>query len=532
MLRFGETGFVAHRWRIVVQAIPRLQTQATRLKRYLLTPEGAIFAAILLGVTLIRLPLMTFHGYYSDLATYIGWGNIVNQHFTDIYTTTAGRTFGGNGGTPGGFGGGGNGGFPGGGFGSNRGFGGGGGIFSGYINYPPGTPYLFGALVFIYNHFLVNFWHSSLDALVGQDGIGPFLAKIPLLIADIAAIALLYWQARKRHSQRFALLVAVSYGISPAVLYNGTAWGQTDGFVALPVLIALFAIVSDRFAIAGVSLAIAVMIKPQPVIFVPLVLLYLWRWARREQFIAFTVAGAATVLVFLLPILVPHFQLFNMIGNMQTESYNDSLSLSSDAFNFWWLVGLGQASIGTTILGVKAGLIGDVLFGAVTVLCGIQIWRHREPIYLFFGSAVQLFGFFMFMGGQHERYLFLFIPLALASLIMVRREQSGHLIVLYVLGTALCFLNMLVGVGGGSASGFANSQLLPLLNLSGLGTYISTNFDSLSGTIAFLQLAAFLYAAYVYLTGSFASVERVKLHSASGVALPPAVQLRPLEVVP
>ena len=91
---------------------------------------------------------------------------------------------------------------------------------------------------------------------------------------------------------------------------------------------------------------------------------------------------------------------------------------------------------------------------------------------------------------------------------------------------------MFVGVGGGIASGFANSQLLPLLNLSGLGTYISTNFDSLSGTIAFLQLAAFLYAAYVYLTGSFASVERVKLHSASGVALPPAVQLRPLEVVP
>jgi Gpi18-like mannosyltransferase len=86
------------------------------------------------------------------------------------------------------------------------------------------------------------------------------------------------------------------------------------------VFIALFAIVSDRFALGNVSLAIAVLIKPQPVIFVPLILVYLWRWARREQFVTFTVAGAVTALIFLLPILVPHFQRFDMFGNTQAES--------------------------------------------------------------------------------------------------------------------------------------------------------------------------------------------------------------------
>ncbi|HEV8191619.1 MAG TPA: hypothetical protein VGP82_09060 [Ktedonobacterales bacterium] len=135
---------------------------------------------------------------------------------------------------------------------------------------------------------------------------------------------------------------------------------------------------------------------------------------------------------------------------------------------------------------MKVGPIGAALFAALTLLCGIQTWRHREPAYLFFGLALRLFGFFMVMGGQHERYLFLVIPLALASLTMVRRERSGHLVALCVLGTVLCLLNMLVGVGGGIASGFANSQLLPLLNLPALGTYVSTNFRSLSETIAFL----------------------------------------------
>ena len=73
---------------------------------------------------------MTFHGYYADLSTYIRWGEQINQHFTDIYTTvsTASTNSGGfPGGRPGGgFPGGGNAGFPGGGNGGFPGRGGGG----------------------------------------------------------------------------------------------------------------------------------------------------------------------------------------------------------------------------------------------------------------------------------------------------------------------------------------------------------------------------------------------------------------------
>ena len=212
---------------------------------------------------------MAFRGYYGDLAQYVSWGNLVNKDLGSIYTAiySTASANGGLGGRGGGFGGG--------------GFGG----ISGYINYPPGTPYLFGAMVFLYNHLLLPSNHTALDALIGQNGLGPFFAKVPLLLADVAAVALLYWQARKRHSERFALLVAASWAFSPALLYNGAIWGQTDGFVALPILIALFALVSERYAVAGASLALAVLIKPQPVIFVPLVLLYLWRWAKREQFL-------------------------------------------------------------------------------------------------------------------------------------------------------------------------------------------------------------------------------------------------------
>ena len=71
-----------------------MRTILTRLRGFLATRAGRMFLAILVVAVGIRIPLMTFRGYYSDLATYIGWGNTVVQHFFDIYTSTAATGFG------------------------------------------------------------------------------------------------------------------------------------------------------------------------------------------------------------------------------------------------------------------------------------------------------------------------------------------------------------------------------------------------------------------------------------------------------
>ena len=458
---------------LAISLTQSLRSAWERLSQRLRTREGALVAALLVGAAALRLPLMTFHGYYADLATYVRWGDIANQGLSTLYSSSTSVTGGGPG-RPGGFGA-----FP---------------VMA--INYPPGTPYLFGALVYLYNHLLQPVYQISLSALVQQDGPGPFIAKLPLVLADLAMIALLYWQARKRQSMRFAFVAAASFALSPALLYNGVIWGQTDGFVALPLLVALFAVIEERYILGGVSLALAVLIKPQPVVFVPLFLLYIWRWAGRERFVRFTAAGLVTTLVVALPVLIPNFQAPDMIHNMQAASYNDNLSLSSDAFNFWWLIGRGKDAIGSTFFGVRSGLVGDALFGVVLLLCGALIWRRRDPATLALSLAVALFGFFMFMGGQHERYLFLFVPLALASVILARRDRMVELIALYLAGTALCFLNMLVGVGGGY---FAGGQIIPFASLPALSAYIAANFTPLSETLAFLHLIAFLYALSVML---------------------------------
>ncbi len=373
--------------------------------------------------------------------------------------------------------------------------GGGAGFSANFINYPPVTPYLFGAVVFVYDH-LARAPAASLDSLVRANGIGPLVAKLPLLLADLGSTLLLFWEARKRHSLRFALIVAASFAFSPALLYNGAIWGQTDGMVSLPVLAALFSLLGEAYMLGGVSLALAILMKPQPAILLPLMLVYLWRWARREDLLKFCAAGVVTGLVFLLPVLFPHFQVLDLLQNMQRESYNTNLSLSSDAFNFWWLIGYAHQPIASTLLGIQAGLLGELLFVTVTLLCAVRIWRRRDPVTLCFALAVQLFGFFLFMGAQHERYLFLFIPLALASVIVAPRSHLPQLVALYLAGTALCFLNMFVGVGGGISAG---GTPIPFLDSPALSLYLTVNFTALSELLAALHLIVFAWAVAVLL---------------------------------
>jgi Gpi18-like mannosyltransferase len=276
-------------------------------------------------------------------------------------------------------------------------------------------------------------------------------------------------------------------------------------------LVGLFALLDEHYILGGISLALAVLIKPQPIIFVPLVLLFLWRWRGPRQFLRFTVAGAVTLVVFCLPILVPHFQVFDMLHNIQTQSYNASARLTSDAFNFWWLVGYSQESLDSTFMGINSGIVGDVLFAGVTLVCGYQTWRRREPTVLCFALAVQVFGFFMFMGGQHERYLFLFIPLMLACLIVSEHVGEEHLAALYILGTALSFLNMLVGVGGGL---YASDQVLPFFSGSVLGDIVSAGFTSWALIIALAALVTFIYAVDMFVSGKYVPVPQSDQHKA------------------
>ena len=54
---------------VAVSFAQSLRSAWERLSQRLRTREGALVVALLVGAGALRLPLMTFHGYYADLAT-------------------------------------------------------------------------------------------------------------------------------------------------------------------------------------------------------------------------------------------------------------------------------------------------------------------------------------------------------------------------------------------------------------------------------------------------------------------------------
>ncbi|MGH2505371.1 MAG: hypothetical protein ACRDID_22905, partial [Ktedonobacterales bacterium] len=187
-------------------------------------------------------------------------------------------------------------------------------------------------------------------------------------------------------------------------------------------------------------------------------------------------------------------------ANIHAMSYSDRFPISIDAYNFWWLTNLHARSMGSSLLGVSIDLVAETLFGVTTVTLAVQIWRHFEPAYLCFGLAMETFGFFMFMGGQLERYLFPFIPLMLATVIVSERKGSDRLLTLYVTGTALCWLNMLISIGANLAG---VSPIFPYMSFQPLSDFLATYFGFLGFAVAAYLMATFSYALWIYLAGRF-----------------------------
>src|SRR5437588_1803325 len=83
-----------HRRHVVALALERSLRSAERLAQRLRTREGVLVAALLIAAAALRLPLMTFRGYYRDLATYVRWGDLANQGLATLYSSsTAGGGF-------------------------------------------------------------------------------------------------------------------------------------------------------------------------------------------------------------------------------------------------------------------------------------------------------------------------------------------------------------------------------------------------------------------------------------------------------
>ncbi len=129
-------------------------------------------------------------------------------------------------------------------------------VTEGFSDYPPG--------------YMLALWPlGMLGSLMGTGATG-FMVKLPPILADLASVAIFYAFASRHLNRRSALTMAAIYALSPLVYATGAAWGQVDSLPALLLMLVVLLAFRSKWSWALPLYVLAVLIKPQALMFGPL----------------------------------------------------------------------------------------------------------------------------------------------------------------------------------------------------------------------------------------------------------------------
>ena len=240
---------------------------------------------------------------------------------------------------------------------------------------------------------------------------------------------------RSTEQSKFALIAMLMVALNPALLFDSVVWGQSDSVLTLVMWLAVVATLAGEYEISWALAAVSVLIKPQGLMLVPVLGLWLLLEADYATWIRSSIVSLGTFIIGIAPFQIGHP--WNWIIELYTSTAAYYHETSVNAFNFIALIGgLRQMDSGT-IAGVSFFALGMALLVPLYSFVGYVLWRARNTKSLFYASFIALFGFFLFAPRMHERYLYpsliFVVPLALESY-----EMMGVFVVL----TITCLFNL------------------------------------------------------------------------------------------
>ena len=233
------------------------------------------------------------------------------------------------------------------------------GFYSGgyFADYPPGYLFVLGLVALVRQIFSIPYEAGMTYVL---------LAVVPSL-CDCAAAALVWHIGREKLPEsRLPLLLAAFVAFDPLLLFDTAVWKQIDGAFALPLLLCFYLLEKRRYLPAAVLYGVALAIKPQALLFGPvLAVCFLVAIVQEEnRFRAFLrcFGGAALALFPPLALGLPYFGLTNLLPKLLEKYAGTAASYPYATINgFNWLAA-GQA-------GLCPG-VPHRIFGRCSVLCG------------------------------------------------------------------------------------------------------------------------------------------------------------------
>ena len=208
-----------------------------------------------------------------------------------------------------------------------------------HSDYPPG--------------YMLALWPIGLVGSALGTGATELMIKLPAIIADIAAIVLIYHYVSEQFNRKTALWLAAMYAFNPLVYVTGAAWGQVDSIPTALIMLVILLIYKGKWGAALPVYTLSVLMKPQALMFGPLGLaafvLYLLRGEDKQRWKQ-ALAGIGISLALALAVILPFSPKQEGAGWL-IKLYSGTMTFygyaTVNATNLYFLFGLNWQPIGS-----------------------------------------------------------------------------------------------------------------------------------------------------------------------------------------
>jgi hypothetical protein len=276
--------------------------------------------------------------------------------------------------------------------------------------------------------------HALTDAPILNTPLTRLLYGIPTLIADlILAYGCLVVVTDLTGRASIWLFAAVF--LCPPLLLDGALWGQVDSWLLAPAVWMLLAMQRRSWLWAGLLWGIALSLKTQGLLFVPVWSMALLTAPRRGPVLGAIVLAITWLNVVALPYWLTSGETWfweAFVGNLTTKYPDTTLK----AFNVWYLdlLWTGNRDSTRVLCGISRDAIGKLLLiaglGLGCLLYCVR-WRHVSGCLLWI-TCWTLLASVMLPTRVHDRYLILAIPFLLCAAFEQRRLGVGALAIVVV----------------------------------------------------------------------------------------------------
>lgn len=342
------------------------------------------------------------------------------------------------------------------------------------VDYPPVFLYILYPVSFVEKNFFpnknINCW-----PLPGLQGLGKeigLLYKLPLIFADLVFCWLAFLILKSFKLSRKTIDLSLTLLLfNPAMIYLSSIWGQTDVFLLLLLLLAVFLLVNYRsLLLANFLLFLGFFFKTQAVFFLPFFLLYFLFYHQKLKFLLTFFLGFLLALLFISPFLI----------RLPLTWLSEYYLARSNAWQVTsvWAAGLPGALFGNNqpdkqVFYLSCGLL---ILGFVLLFQFLK--KHREKLvkgkYLYKILFITVFGFYFLSTRMHSR--FLIYPCLLCFLVYFQKK-----IYIPVILSLIAFFQMLYHF---------DIQISQNFNVAYFKAVISPEliFQSLNFTLLFLAI--------------------------------------------